>query len=1107
MKSKFLLSCFLLISATFSAYSQTNLWQDVPVENIAAYVNSQKQLLPEKFRVVKLNSALASQLQSKATQESLQQFSNTSSFDIPKPDGNSLQTYLFESFILSPELRQIHPQIKTYLLINQESKNISARLTISTQGVSGILFTDNGTAYIYPLGDDYPGLHIVYYIKDLKTISPLQCGVKQDISSMQPSAPTAGDCQRRTYRLAVATTGEYTVWAGSQANALTSLTTTVNDVTAIYERDVTIRFTIVTNNSILFPDATIDPYPTLTSPNGALLTTNHSTIDANIGSPNYDLGIVFNRGWNGGLAGLSVTCNNSFKGRSSAGLDFGIGANPTPGPQGPVFAGTVAHEIAHQFSATHSFAGNNSGCAGNNTAATAYEPGGGSTIMAYAGICAPNSYQNNSDLYFHAGNIAQIQTYATGVNGACATPVAITNTAPLVTVPATSYTIPISTPFTLNSTGTDANGNILKYTWEQMDAGFVTSSPPLPTNTSGPNFRSYAPSTNSSRTFPRIEDIIANISPAYEVLPSITRTMNFRVTVRDEAIGGGCTAEANVAVNTNSGAGPFVVSSQNTSTNWVANGSNTASITWNVANTNNAPVNCSAVDILFSIDGGLTYPYTLVSNSANDGTETITIPNLVTLSGRIKISARNNIFFDINDADITITSGCAAEGATFAPGNNITGAAGSPTLDLTLNPQYGTILVPSGQIANTDPSSTLSVINITPGSCITFGNTYFYDTYRFTVNTSGSYTFTLSGGAPSGLIINLYNNSFDPANTCNDFITSNGTYNGTSVSISNNFSASLLPGRFYTLAVGSFSNTTPALPANYTISVTGPGNIYNNTPNPGAAFNYTFVIVDNATGNIKAIDPSANLSSATTFPVGTYIVYGLSYANSIPLATLNAYIGGAFTTLSNDLLFNPATRCGNLSKNLIIATVTASLPVQFLPLKAYKINKEVLLKWGTANEQNSSHFEIERSVDGLNFNKTIGRINAIGFSNTISDYSITDQTPALSRNYYRIKQVDLDGKAEYSNVVSINMSDKFLEIITYPNPASSILSVDYFTDNKSAIRFSIIDAKGALVKEMNISTQTGRNIIRFDISNLSKGIYLLKVANNKETVVSKFIKD
>jgi hypothetical protein len=286
-----------------------------------------------------------------------------------------------------------------------------------------------------------------------------------------------------------------------QANALTAITNTINIVNAIYERDVNVRFTLVTNNSILFTNAATDPYTNTTSPNNTTLNQNQTAINNGIGIGNYDLGMVLNDGWSGGVASVGVVCTDASKARAAAGVS-GTGYN---GLEGPVFAVTVAHEMAHMFSATHSFNASNAPCGAQATLATAYEPGGGSTIMAYAGVCTPNFYQRQSELYFHTGSIEQIQNYLLSGSASCAVISNTGNTAPMVNVTASSYTIPRSTPFSLTASGSDANGNTLKYNWEQMDANLLSATAPLPTNTTGPNFRSYAPTTNPTRVFPSIE--------------------------------------------------------------------------------------------------------------------------------------------------------------------------------------------------------------------------------------------------------------------------------------------------------------------------------------------------------------------------------------------------------------------------------------------------------------------------------------------------------------------------------------------------------------------------------------------------------------------------
>ncbi len=1103
---------FLFVACVFSliATAQKTVWTDAGDRAIDA-VRRTNPGMPLRFRLVSFDKAEASRLQQQAGRlnPAARTAPGAASFPLPLPDGRMISTLLVDAPVLSPELQLSRPDLHTYQLLNSMDNTIAARLTISGNGVAGIIFTETGTAYISPAGPGFPDLHIVYYLRDLPAHLPISCNVKDDLSGLRPMAPQAGDGKKRTFKLAIAATGEYTAWAGSQSNALTYITTTVNDITAIYERDATVSFTLVSNNSIIYTDATTDPYATVSFPTSTTLNSNQTTLNSNIGSANYDLGMVFNNGWNGGLASVGVVCNNTFKGQGAAGLNFGVGANPAAGPQGPIFAGTVAHEIGHQFSATHSFAASNGGCSGNTTVATSYEPGGGSTLMAYAGTCSGNSYQNNTDLYFHAGNIAQIQSYlSTGAT--CEIPVTLSNRPPTIMVPGTSYTIPVSTPFMLKSTGTDLDGNTLLYTWEQMDpAAAATTSPPQATATSGPNFRSYPPaSKNNNRTFPTIDDIIAGNSPVYEVLPSITRTMNFRVTVRDGAAGGGATAEANVSVATNAVAGPFLVTSQSSATSWTANGSNTATITWNVANTTASPVSCPNVDILFSIDGGYTYPYTLLAATPNDGTQTITIPSLNTSIGRIKIQASNNIFFNINGGDITITSACTAEGTTFTPSTGVSAPAGSSSLALTLTPVYGSVVTPAGTLASTDPNTNLVLTDSISRAGRAFTNVYTYDSYYFTVNKAGSYTFTVSGASP--VIINLYAQTFDPANPTNNFIASNGLYGNVSGSVylSSNITATLTPGRYYYLNAGTFSATQPTLPANYSVATSGVagGGLYSGPQNSGGSFNYTYVIVDNATGNIKAIDPGSNLSNSNTYPAGMYSVYGMSYASSISTSVLNTYVGGPFSTLSNDLLYNPGAVCGNLSKNMLAANISAALPVKLLPLTAAKNGNTVVLKWATASEQHNSYFSIERSADGLTFSTSIGRVNGNGNTDSLSHYGFTDRAPVSNWNYYRLKQVDLDGRASYSNTAKINFNVTEAMQSVYPNPVQNTLHLVYDAPVPAAVQWSIINSGGSTVTQGRFQAASGGNPMNVEVASLPGGTYLLKTVSSGTVLIRKFVK-
>lgn len=1033
--------------------------------------------------------------------------------ELPLANGESIRAEAEESSIIDPAIQRQVPDLHTYLLRDKQTRSSLGRISIYRQQISGVIFTPEGSSYIHPLNQSDRSTHITYYTRSLQVPQAVQCALQENPADLGAAGAVAGkmnagDCQLRTYRLAVAATGEYYQWAGSsQANALAYITISINTVNAIFERDAAIRFTLVTDNSIIYTDPATDPYGTTL--NGTLLTANDNATDLALGSGNYDIGILFNNGWSGGLAQLNSVCTAD-KGRSAAGITFGTGANPTPGPQGPVFDATVAHEIAHQFSATHTMAANNGGCAGNNTAASAWEPGGGSTIMAYAGTCTGNAYQFNSDLYFHAGNMAQISNYATLGNGnSCPLITPLANTAPDVTVAATSYTIPVSTPFFLRASGSDDDANSLTYTWEQMDANLITSSPPDATATSGPNFRPLPPSEDPVRYLPNLSAVVSATATPYEVLPSVSRTMNFRVNVRDNAAGAGCNVQEDVTVITDVAGGPFTVTSQATPVSLTADGSNSFTINWNVAGTYAAPFNTSQVDILFSADGGSNFIYTLLANTANDGTETILVPNIPTAAGRIMIRAVGNIFYNVNAAPISISSSCSAEGATLNPESTVTATPGSASLNLSIAPNFGTVILPTSgaQLTNSDPATTLSVYNSVSMGCITFGNEFRYDTYSFQVNVSGSYTLQKTGGA---YIMNLYSGDFNPSSTCAGFITSNGTFNGSSVSIAGSISASLVAGVRYTLAVGTFSSADPPKPFAYTISLNSAppgGNLYSGFPDPGPGFSYAYIVVNNNTGNIVEILPSPDLSNAATYAGGVYTVYGFSYATgSFSAGDLDAYEGGAFTALTNDIFSDPAASCGNLSKNEVTVNIFGVLPVEMLPLTAQAEGMQVRLRWATAQEFNSLRFDVERSMDGRLF-APIGDLPAAGEATSRRDYQWLDLAPEANGNYYRISAVSADGSVQYSNIVFVRILPDRFKASLYPNPFANQTQLQVHMPQASSLRMQVYNSSGQLLKQTQWQLPAGQHRLPLDLSGQSSGTYFVSLELDGEKRLLKMVKN
>ena len=622
-------------------------------------------------RVFQLNSETLRDLLGRAPLESTVPLSESPVvLTAPRADGSFARFRLVESPIMEAGLAAQFPQIKTYLGQGIDDPTATMRCDLTPQGFHASVFSAEGSFFVEPVKDGARYYHS-YFKQGRAQEKDWQCFTNPG-DAASPASPAGGPfvlsgATLRTYRLALAATGEYTAFhGGTVLGALAGMVTSMNRVNGVYEREVGVRMVLVANtNLVIFTNAATDPYTN--SSGSAMLGQNQTTLDNIIGSANYDIGHVFSTG-GGGVASLRSVCTGSkARGVTGSGSPVGDGFD----------IDYVAHEMGHQFGGNHTFNGTTSSCGGNRVSSAAYEPGSASTIMGYAGICAAENLQPNSDAYFHVKSIEEILAHINGT-GNCAVSTPTGNNPPNVSA-GESYTIPQGTPFKLTASGSDPDNDALTYCWEQFNLG--ASAPPNTDNGSRPIFRSFTGTANPARTFPKLSDILNNTSTIGESLPTTTRALNFRVTARDNRAGGGGVRDASVTINSRADSGPFWVATPNTAVTWP--GSSVQNVTWDVANTNAAPVNCAQVNILLSTDGGNSFPFTLLANAPNNGTALVNIPNASTTQARIKVEAAGNIFFDVSNTNFTIAA--AGGGCSYTlspPSQNVLAAGGANSVSV-----------------------------------------------------------------------------------------------------------------------------------------------------------------------------------------------------------------------------------------------------------------------------------------------------------------------------------------------------------------------------------------------------------------------------------------
>ncbi len=1155
MKNKLLSIALVVISSFSYAQSGKTSWKVTAKNPNAVTIENKKQIINPRLFELNIDQLKQSLINSPKRFASSGVSNTIVSF--PNADGQIESFRIQESSNMEPALAAKYPEIKSYVGQGVENPSSTIYFSISPLGLQTMVIRANQSAeFIEPYTTDLSSYAVYRKSDKVASLNKFECKVidvaQADLGTNIAARPNADDSLLRTFRLAMSCTGEYAVYfGGTKAQALAAINASMTRVNGVFEKDFGVRMNLIANNDlVIYTNASTDPYSAAASMsqwNSQL----QSTLTSVIGEANYDVGHLFGASGGGGNAGcIGCVCVNGSKGSGITSPADGI-------PSGDNFdIDYVAHELGHQFGGNHTFT------TGNEGTGVHMEPGSGSTIMGYAGITSLD-VQPHSDAYFHAVTIQQVTNNIK--TKTCQTNTATGNAVPTANA-GLDYTIPKSTPFMLTGAGTDANGDVLTYNWEQMDSQTTTAAPSA-TKTTGVNFRSYNSSTSPTRYFPKMSSVLTGATTTagseltVEALSSVARTMNFRVTVRDNRVGGPANNSDDMIVTVNATAGPFSVSSPNTAVSYAGGSSQT--ITWVVGGTTANGVNCANVDVLLSTNGGTSWS-TLLASTPNDGTEAVTIPNTPGTTNRIMVKGSNHIFFDVSNTNFTITAGSTDTVAPTAPTLAASGTT-QTTTSLSWSGATDNVAVTGydvykdGVLLGSTASSTYSVSGLSASTTYAFtvkakdaagnasvaSNSVSVTTLApapdttaptaATLSASGT-TFTSTNLSWSGATDNVgvtgydvYQDGIFKASTASTTfsvtgLTSSTTYSFTvnakdaagNVSLASNTVSvtTLTPDTTAptapTLSASGTTSTTTTLSwtgATDNVAVTG-YNVYRGTTLLGSTTTATTYAVSGLTAStaytfyVQAKDAAGNISIASNTVSVTTLASTVTYCTASATNTADERIGKVtFGTINNTSTGTAGyENFTAISTNAVRGTANTITITPFWTSTVYSEAYAVYIDYN----QNGVFTDTGEKVWTKAGSTTTPVSGTFTIPATASLGSTRmrvimrySTTPTTPCGTFTYGQVE-DYTVNITSVArGIETNQESLSINLYPNPVQDILNISSVEENAT---YRVLNILGQEVAKGKIENGS------ISVSNINTGNYLLEVSSNGQTAIKRFIK-